>query len=146
MADLPDDIFERVKDLCAEGDGLTESEDYDDALEAYFEALELLPEPKTRWNAAAPVLTSIADVYFLAGEDADAVAMLELALKCPGADANAFLHLRLGQSLFELGDKDRAAAELDRAYKTGGADLFDDEDPRYLAFLMTRVEAPPDGW
>lgn len=146
MAELADEVFERVKELCAEGDQLLEDEEWDDALEAYFEALELLPEPKTRWEAATLVLTSIADVHYLTGEDADARAMLELALKCPGADGNAFLHLRLGQSLLELGEKDGAADALARAYKGGGEELFEDEDPKYLAFLMTRMEAPPDGW
>jgi hypothetical protein len=63
----------------------------------------------------------------------------------PDAIGNPFLHLRLGQCLYELGDLDRAADELTRAYLGGGADLFDGAD-QYLAFLKTRLEPPPGGW
>jgi hypothetical protein len=40
----------------------------------------------------------------------------------------------------ELGDHDRAADELMRAYMGGGPDIFDEDDPKYLAFLRTRAD------
>ena len=58
----------------------------------------------------------------------------------PNAIGNPFLHLRLGQCQFELGNLDRAADELMRAYMAGGPELFEDEDARYLRFLATRAE------
>jgi hypothetical protein len=64
----------------------------------------------------------------------------------PDALGNPFLHLRLGQCRFELGDLDRAADELARAYMADGEDVFDGEDPKYLAFLKTRLQPPPGGW
>lgn len=146
MADLKEDIQEQIRVLCVEGDGLAETGDLDDALEAYWEAMELLPEPKTRWEAATLILTAIADVHHQAGEHAAARENLELALRCPGSKENAFVHLRLGQSLLELGEKDRAAEQLGLAYEAGGSEIFEDEEPQYFAFLMTRMETPPDGW
>ncbi|WP_220213464.1 hypothetical protein [Streptomyces shenzhenensis] len=40
----------------------------------------------------------------------------------------------------ELGDHDRAANELMRAYMGGAPDIFDEDDPKYLAFLRTRAD------
>jgi hypothetical protein len=62
------------------------------------------------------------------------------------ATGNPFLHLRLGQCRFELGDLDRAADELARAYMGDGEDVFEDEAPKYLAFLKTRLQPPSGGW
>lgn len=64
---------------------------------------------------------------------------LSFAMRCPDAMGNPFLHLRLGQCQFELAALDRAADELARAYMGGGPELFSQEDPKYLAFLKTRI-------
>ena len=69
-----------------------------------------------------------------------------MAMWCPGALGNPFLHLRLGQCQFELGGLDRAADELDRAYMGAGTDIFDDEDDKYFAYVKTRLDPPPGGW
>ena len=145
-AELPEDIYEQVKALCAEGDAWAEQGEFDDAVEEYFSALALLPEPKTRWEASTWVLTAIADAHFNQDDFKGARDHMALAILCPGAVGNAFVHLRLGQCLFELGEKDAAAEELSRAYKAGGSEVFEDDDPRYFAFLMTRMEPPAEGW
>ncbi len=59
---------------------------------------------------------------------------------------NENLHLRLGKTYFELGDKDRSADELCRAYMGGGKEMFDSEDPCYFEFLKTKIQPGPDGW
>jgi hypothetical protein len=64
-------------------------------------------------------------------------------MHCADAIGNAFLHLRLGQSQFELGSLDRAADELARAYMAAGREIFDSDDEKYLAFLRTRLQPPP---
>lgn len=68
-----------------------------------------------------------------------------MAMQCPAAIGNPFLHLRLGQCQFELGNLDRAADELARAYMGAGADIFEGAD-KYFAFLKTRLQPPPGGW
>lgn len=60
-------------------------------------------------------------------------------MTCPDALGNPFLHLRLGQAQLNLGNEDRAADELMRAYMGGGPEVFEIEDGRYLAFLKTRA-------
>jgi tetratricopeptide (TPR) repeat protein len=59
---------------------------------------------------------------------------------------NEHLHLRLGKARFELGHEDRASDELCRAYMGGGKEIFEGEDPRYFAFLKTKIEPGPNGW
>lgn len=61
-------------------------------------------------------------------------------MHCPDGIGNPFLHLRLGQVLFDQGDQDAAADELARAYMGAGPEIFDHEEPRYFAFLSTRMQ------
>ena len=58
----------------------------------------------------------------------------------PDGQGNALIHLRLGQTSFELGDLDRAADELTRAYMAAGSEIFEDEDVKYVAFLSTKIK------
>jgi hypothetical protein len=67
-------------------------------------------------------------------------------MHCPKAIGNPFLHLRLGQCQFELGNLDRAADELARAYMGAGLEIFDSEDAKYFEFLKMRMAPPSDGW
>ena len=60
-------------------------------------------------------------------------------MHCPDAIGNPFIHLRLGQCQFELGNPDRSADELMRAYMGGGPEIFGNDDPKYLEFLSTRA-------
>jgi hypothetical protein len=45
-----------------------------------------------------------------------------------------------------LGDLEGAAEELVQAYMLKGEAIFDGEDPKYLAFLKSKVKPPPGGW
>ena len=137
MTELPDDIYEGVKQLCATGDAAAERERYRDAISWYARALELLPPPITRWNAATWIYTAIADAYFLAGDSPAALDALDKAMESPGSLGNPFLHLRRGQALFDVGRREEAANELARAYMAEDGDIFDNEDPKYFAFLKT---------
>ena len=53
---------------------------------------------------------------------------------------NPYVHLRLGQAYFELGNFDKSADELSRAYMGAGMDIFMEDDGKYLEFLETREE------
>lgn len=140
VREIDDATYERIKVLCAKGDELAAAHKFDDAIEQYSDAWDLVPDPKTDWNASTWILAAVADAYFLGGHRTSALKALQDAMWCPGAIGNPFLHLRLGQVLFDDGkDMDRAADELMRAYMGGGEEMFADEDPRYLAFLRTRA-------
>jgi tetratricopeptide (TPR) repeat protein len=139
MAEMNDELYEEIQDLCDTADALAEAGEYPDALTKYWEAYDLIPEPKEEWEATLWVLSAIGDANFLGGDFAAARDNLANAMHCPDAIGNPFLHLRLGQSQYELGNVDRAADELTRAYAVAGAEIFEGEDPKYFAFLKTRI-------
>ena len=145
MDELSDESLEQIRQLCARGDELAATEQFAPALEQYWQAWDLLPEPQTDWDAATWILAAIGDANYL---NADFVAgrdNLSMAMHCPGAIGNPFLHLRLGQCQFELGELDRAADELTRAYGVAGDNIFEGEE-KYFDFLKSRLEPPPGGW
>ncbi len=66
-------------------------------------------------------------------------------MHCTGAIGNPYLHFRLGQSQLELGNTERAADELARAYMGAGKEIFKYDDPKYFEFLKTKLKPPANG-
>lgn len=137
---LDDTTYEEITRLCADGDSLAGEAKYDAAIAEYNKAWKLVPEPKNQWEASTWILAAIADACFLLGKNKSAREALEYAMTCPGAVGNSFLHLRLGQVLFDADEKDAAADELMRAYMGAGSEIFDKDDPKYLEFLKTKAK------
>jgi hypothetical protein len=144
--ELPDDTYAEIQRLCKEGDELAKNGNGAAGLQKYRAALTLVPRPVTNWDAATWILTAIGDVNFLSGDFSAGRDTLSAAMHCPGAIGNPFIHLRLGQCQYELGDTPRAADELARAYMGAGHWIFTEDDPKYWAFLKTQLKAPPGGW
>jgi tetratricopeptide (TPR) repeat protein len=144
--ELSDAVDAEVKRLCALGDRHAKAGKYPAALTEYWKAFDLLPEPKTDWCAATRILAAIGDANFLGRDFTAGRDNLANAMHCPDAIGNPFLHLRLGQCRYELGEHDRAADELTRALMVAGEEIFAAEDPKYFAFLKTRLKPPPGGW
>jgi hypothetical protein len=140
MRALPDPIHDEIKRLCAIGDEHARRLAYADALTSYWAAWDLLPEPKTEWGAATWILAAIGDVNFLGADYVAGRDNLSNAMRCPGAIGNPFIHFRLGQCQFELGNQDRAADELMRAYMGAGREIFDQHDPKHFRFLASRAK------
>lgn len=105
----------------------------------YRDALNLVPKPVEEWEVTTWILAAIGDLYFVDGKFEKSLAAFDDAVRCVGGLGNPIIHLRLGESCFELGDKDRAADELTRAYMGAGPGIFQKEDPKYLKFLSTRI-------
>ncbi|MBO9710610.1 MAG: hypothetical protein J7521_20605 [Caulobacter sp.] len=140
-AELPHAVYDQIKVLGAEGDGLAEAGRFDEAIARYEAAWEALPEPKQVWNAATWILGAIGDVAFQAGQTSLAIDALGSAIQCPGGTDNPFLRMRLGQALLDAGDEDSAAHALGRALALAGPEIFTREDGRYLAFAAARMKA-----
>ena len=138
--ELDEAVLAKVKSHCARGDELANVRAYSDALKQYWMAWDLLPEPKTEWEAATWVLAAIGDANFLSGDFEAGRDNLGTAMHCPGALGNPFIHLRLGQCQFELGALDRAADELIRAYMGAGPEIFENDERKYIEFLATRAD------
>lgn len=144
-AELSDAIHRKVTALSKQGDALAAQEKYREAIERYIEAMNLLPEPTTQWEACTWLLTAIGDANFLGRHYEQARSALSDAMHCPGAIGNPFIHLRLGQAQLELGNRERAADELARAYMGAGKDIFAAEHPKYFDFLKTVLKPPASG-
>jgi tetratricopeptide (TPR) repeat protein len=137
---LDDAIHQEIKAHCAQGDAFVDSGEFEDALAAYNKAWVLVPDPKNEWEASTWILAAIGDLSFQAAWPNSGRKALEYAMTCPGGLGNPFLHLRLGQIKFDAGDLDGAADELMRAYMGGAEQIFEQDDPKYLAFLRTRAK------
>lgn len=85
------------------------------------------------------------DVSFVSGDYSGGAEALSDAMHCPDAIGNPFLHLRLGQCQFELGNVDLAADELTRAFAIEGEVIFATEDPKYMRFLGTKINMGANG-
>jgi hypothetical protein len=140
MAELPDSVHGEIKRLCAVGGEHAERRAYPDALASYWAAWDLLPEPKRAWETATWILVAIGDANYLGGDYVAGRDNLLTAMDCPGAIGNPFIHFRLGQCQFEVGNHDRAADELMRAYMGAGREIFDQHDPKYFEFLASRAK------
>ena len=140
MAEIDNNTYLVIQDLCAKGDSLAENGNLSSAIENYWLAFDLVPEPKTDWDASIWILTAIGDANFQGNDFQAGVDNLSKAMHCPGAIGNPFIHLRLGQCQFELGNLDRAIDEFTRAYAIHGKQIFSEEDLKYFEFLETRIE------
>jgi tetratricopeptide (TPR) repeat protein len=57
-------LYEKIKEHSDEGERLFYDGRFPEALEEYSKALDLIPEPKQRWEASVWVLAAIGDCYF----------------------------------------------------------------------------------
>ena len=142
--ELSDEIDGQITLLCQAADNHLGAGEVAVAIERYEEAFALLPVPREQWEAATSILAALADAEF-ERQGFEAVRRLATrAMDCPGGLGNPFLHLRLGQAAFELGDSDRAKDELARAFMDGGDTVFEADDPKYRRFIRELLPPPED--
>jgi tetratricopeptide (TPR) repeat protein len=139
---LPPRVQAEIVRYSKAGDRLAKQEKYEAALEQYRKAWALVPGDKTNWEASTQLLSSAGDCFFRLGDFERMANRFGRAVQCPGGLGNPYLHLRLGQGNFELGDKKGALDELSRAYLGAGDEIFKKEDPKYLALVRTKLRPP----
>lgn len=135
-------LTKRVQELAEVGQAWVVQGNYAQAVLCYERALGLLPPPAEQWPATLWLLTAIGEAHFLGGAYAEAAPLFARALRLPGAQGNPYIHLRLGQCLFELARPDAAAAQLSLAYLGDGGQVFEGEDEKYLAFTRDLLLLP----
>jgi len=138
--ELEGDLYRKVTRLSEQGNKHMEAEAWDKALGAFDEALDLLPEPKSQWEAALWLHASIGDACFMKKDFVRAKEALFDVLNCPDGMANPFVLIRLGEVLYELKDTEGAKEYLLRAYMMEGEEIFEAEDPKYLSFLKEHFD------
>ena len=141
---IDDRTYSTICALCKSGDEYAERKDFEQAIQNYDRALELVPEPFWNYEASTWILTAIGEAYFFLGDYEKARSALQDTMHCPGAVGNPFVHLRLGQVQFELENFSRAGDELARAYMIEGKTIFEDEADKYFNFLKTLLKNVPE--
>lgn len=140
MKDLPQEAIDRIEVLANAINALIENDNPQAAFPKLIEALDLIPDPKYEYHEATWLYATLGDIYFGAADYEQSLSAFTDAVHSPNGVGNPFIHLRLGQSHFELGDLDKAAGELIRAYAIEGDEIFSVDDPKYLAFLKTKAK------
>ncbi|MCI0455509.1 MAG: tetratricopeptide repeat protein [Gemmataceae bacterium] len=121
--ELPVELHAEIDRLANEGNSLMETGNYAEAAAVFRRGLELLPRPRERWSAALWFLCGIGDAQWFAGDHENGRDTWRDALLSGGL-GNPFVHLRRGQTLYELGDQNEAGNELLRALLLGGEEVF----------------------
>jgi tetratricopeptide (TPR) repeat protein len=142
---LPEKLHETITRLCGEGDDLVKKGDDRAAYDKYNEAWNIVPEEKANWEASTWILGAVGEIQFRRKKFDKALASFLRAVQCPNGLGNPYIHLRIGQAQYELGNMKGAGDNLARAYMGAGEDIFKDEDPKYLAFLRTVLLPPATG-
>jgi tetratricopeptide (TPR) repeat protein len=139
-------VHAAITRLCEEGDELAKQGNDAAAYAKYSEAWELVPEDKANWEASTWILGAVGELQFRKGKFDKAMNSYLRAVQCPKGVGNPYIHLRLGQTQYELGNMEGAAENLTRAYMGAGADIFQGADPKYFSFLKIRLKPPVGGW
>jgi hypothetical protein len=135
-----------VDRLFAEGEALTDEMRDEEALSSFRAAWALLPGPRDKQELAGRILAAIADCCFYLGDWEGCRRAVQHAFRCGEDLSNPFLRMRLGQSLYEMGDDQEAANWLVPVYLLEGRKPFEGEDPKYLESFQNRLAPPPGGW
>lgn len=140
--EITEKISEKIDALSEEGNELFDEEKFAEAIAVWEKALSLVPEPQQFYSESNWLETSIGDAYFALNDFNTALTHFENAkgnIAESGYD-NPFVCLRLGQCYWETQDFANAKEFLLRAYMFEGEEIFEDENPKYFAFLKENVD------
>jgi len=137
---LPSEIQAQVETFAKQGVDASSRGELRQAMECFHQAIELIPTPPEQWKEAAWIFSALGDAAHRNTEWRKALDALEVALKTPAGTGNAFVHLRMGETRWKLGDHIGAAEALLDAYELGGEAIFEGEPPEYLAIVHDHLE------
>lgn len=131
--DIEDKTAATIESLCLKAERMIDANRLADAQKLLFEAYELVPEFKEEWEESTYILVSLGDTFMWQGNYAKALDAYAYALKCPRGDTDPYVAMRRGQCFLETNQTDLAEEALKKAYTLAGDDIFEGEDPKYLA-------------
>jgi tetratricopeptide (TPR) repeat protein len=129
-----------IDKLSEEGNMLAEVDDFDGAIKKYEQAMAIVPQPQSEYEASMWLYASIGDMYFSKKDYETSASNLYNSLNSLNGQVSGFVHLRLGQNLFELDQRDKALNHFMTAYMLEGKDIFNGEDKKYFKFLSAKTE------
>lgn len=137
--ELTDKVYSKILSFGKQGEALSETGNFTEAIVKYKNALQLVPNPKYEWEASTWIYSALGDTYYLNNQFSDALTFLFETLKCPNGLKNPFIFLRIGECFYELDNNDKAKEYLLQAYMLEGENIFSDEDPKYFEIIKKIV-------
>jgi tetratricopeptide (TPR) repeat protein len=137
------DVYEKIEQYCEQGNDLFDEDDFLGAIKIWQSAFDVIPDLNEDWNEAVWLKVSIGDSYYMIDEYQKSLDALLDALNYPEAIENPFIHFRVGQCHYQLGDKEQSQNALLKAYMLTGKEIFDDHEDEgefYYNFLSSNVQ------
>lgn len=138
--ELSDEVYDKITALSEKGDEYAENEQFTSALKQYEEALNLLPEPKTDWEAATWLYVAIGDAYYNKQELDQAMSAYQKALMSPDGTGNPYIWFSIGQIFFEEENFEKAKTHFMSAYLLDGEEIFEGENPEYFKLIKEEAD------
>ena len=139
--ELDDITYDKICQLIEKGDSYFERDSYVKAVKKYKEALALVPDPKTDWEASTHIYVAIGEVYYYLSKIEIAIQCFEYAMLCPDGVANPLIHLRLGQCFYEENKFEKSKEHLLQTYMLEGEEIFADEEEKYYHLIEEEIES-----
>lgn len=130
--------YHKILELSKKGERAFKNKAYENAIEFYNEAINLIPYPVFDWDAATWLYTAIGDCFYFQKKFKSSLNNFHDAFNSPGGKENPFVNLRLGQCYYELKAKEKAEDYLMRAYMLDGKKIFKYEKKKYLNYLKKK--------
>ena len=131
--ELSDELYAEITKHSDIGEHYFEDGKYRKALEEYKKAFELIPEPKTDWEASVWTLAAIGDSHYMLREFVSALKIFEQLMNEYHEENNPFTRVRYGECLYETGNTEAAREHLQAAFDMEGEEIFDND--KYLKFI-----------
>lgn len=105
-----------IDQYAEKGNAYFDQGEVDKARKEYSKILDILPKPKTQWDAYAWAIIGIGDCYFMKQDFEHAYDYFRLLEKDHDAISNAFYTWRMGQCLYRLNRKEEALIFMNLSY------------------------------
>ncbi len=140
MSKLDPELFQQIRSLCEHAGSLVRMGEDEFAISKYYEALILVPDPKSDHSISTFIYTALGQQYFSMMDYAEAGKCFMKAYMCPGGEAIGQISFRIGQCLEECGERKKAQDYLCQAYLLGCEELFAKSNPKYYKIIRAEVE------
>ncbi|CAH0990188.1 hypothetical protein SIN8267_00280 [Sinobacterium norvegicum] len=128
-------LHQQIKTLCQSAYAQFDQQQYQSALQQFFQAWRLIPKPQNLYQESGWVLTAIGDTYIAKEEYNSAAEALRSAICCHLATDNPIIHLMLAQCYFELDQQPQAKEHISNAIKSGGSKILNQLPRQYHGYL-----------
>lgn len=140
MPTLDPALFGQIRSICEHAGKLVQMGEDEFAISKYYEALSLVPDPKSAHKISTFIYTALGEEYWRTKEYSEAGKCFMKAYKCPEGDTIGRISLRLGQCLEESGERKLAQDYLCQAFLLDGEAQFKSENPKYYRIIRSEVE------